>query len=156
MPGGHIVAVYYSTNQPNRGDWNEMRGKTRELITVAALFWVTMAPGIFGGVDAAPQPCNEDKGPWIVEYCITVRGGIHTSVTMTKTDSTTVSYVLFDNLLDRDCTLVLKCQPVFWQSRQPVDSLRITLPFPDAPSGIYEVKVSSGDEVSLDTLVLMK
>jgi len=124
-----------------------------------------------------PQ-CDDDGDPWFEKYCVVVQGGVRTTIIMTKSDSTgsmirsdsSLSYILFDNKLDRDGIVIFTAQPAYWRERGSHDSTAfwngptaawndttaIWLPFPDIGSGPYEIRLESGDEVYFDTLLIMR
>lgn len=99
--------------------------------------------------------CDKDGDPWIESYCILIEGETPTTVTMMGVDSST-SFTLFDNILDRNCLLVLRTQPDFWQTVDSTDSSKIVLPFPVVSSGRYYIEVRTSDTAVVDTLVLLR
>lgn len=100
-------------------------------------------------------PCDNDGDPWIERYCIRVESDIRTTITMTSSDSK-LSFVLFDNMLDRDCLIVFRSQPDFWQHEDSTDASKIILPFPATPTGRYNIVVKTTDTTFNDTLVIMR
>jgi hypothetical protein len=155
--------------------------KYRKVFMASAVMCSMMLVVLVGtiGADSNRFPqCDDDGNPWFEEYCVLIEEGIHTTITITKYDSMGAiakseggpSFILFDNILDRDGIIIFTKQPEYWQrrgdhdtsatwNRQDADlndSTAIWLPFPDIGSGLYVIKLQSGQETYLDTFLIMQ
>jgi hypothetical protein len=125
---------------------------------VASLLVLLAVAGYIGLAQSANMvfvSCDRNGDPWYDKYCIQTEAQIRTTVTLRKVD-TTLSFVLFDNILDRDCLLAFRSQPGFWQGETRGDSSELVLPFPALPSGQYRMEVRAEDRLWIDTLVIMR
>jgi hypothetical protein len=145
-----------------------------ELKSILALTLFCLMISAGHRIEAGDYPfssCDNDGDPWNERFCVLVKGGVHTTITLNWKEAancqeegdSTASYILFDNILDRDGILVFVGQPYFWQDMKTHDiagalddSTAIWLPFPDIPSGIFEIKMECGQEKYYKKFLMMK
>ena len=131
------------------------------------------------GSDTVHFPaCDNDNNHWSIDFCFNIQGGVRTTIIATRSDSvrpmhfsdSSLSYILFDNKLDRDGVIIFSSQPEYWHRRGSHDttamwggdrsalndSVAIWLPFPDIPSGLYRFELKSGDSVFTERMVIMQ
>ena len=100
------------------------------------------------------SPCDRLPGPWIRQCFLQLEANVRTTIRL-ENDSLAQSFVLFDSIVDRRCTVAFTSQPEFWQTYAVTDSC-FALPMPPLPSGVYLVTVERPDTTYTERWVIMK
>lgn len=98
--------------------------------------------------------CYRLPGPWVLQTFLRIQANQRTTVSV-EADSFDLSFVLFDNILDRNCTVMLTRQPEFWQLVPASDSC-LPLPMPSLPSGLYKLTIKTANSVYTKRMVVMQ
>ncbi|NMC42537.1 MAG: hypothetical protein GYA46_01345 [candidate division Zixibacteria bacterium] len=151
----------------------------RSFITGVALYGLMVMLAFAAEPQKDPfRACDDNGNSWFDQMCIRVHAGVRTTFIITKSDSvrTTVmsdsslSMVLFDNILDRDAIVVFADQPAYWTDRDGHDTtamwnsrgatwndtMAIRLPFSNVESGRYEFALKAGEEAFSKTVIIMR
>lgn len=99
-------------------------------------------------------PCDRLPGPLIKQLFLQLEANVRTTVKL-KSDSLAQSFILFDNIVDRRCTVVFTSQPEFWRTYSASDSC-FALPLPLSLSGLYEFIVERLDTTYTKRCLFMK
>ena len=95
----------------------------------------------------ASNPCfsqPDPEGSHIVSWEADVKADVRTTITLIGEDST--RYILFDNLLSRNQTIVFTHQPHYYDTRSNgAQEGTISLPFPILKQGKYTLRYMSAD-----------